>query len=522
MESEEVDCVSFIKNFDWTKINYVLKGVLVGFFVSIVVSLFRMSISFVFDFTHSAYDFLRANPVWIIGWVLLYLVVAFILAMFLRDEPNIGGSGIQDLEGKLHGTIEINWVSVLWRKFFGSILTIGAGLGLGREGPSIQLGGVIGQGVNHYLKGNDSQENVLVSAGAAAGLAAAFNTPVSGVLFVVDEVHKKLSNAVLITAFTASVTANFITYYLLNIERAVDLGPIPIFPLRYYFLLVLLGVLIAAFGAFYQEVTFWVQDLYKKLPIPNYLNPFIPYLFVIPVGFFLPQMLGGGENLIGLVTEAPLGTQALLGIIVFRFIFMNVSYGSGLPGGMFLPLLSIGALLGALFSNGALRFTEIPDVYLYNFVVYAMGGLLTAITKAPLMSVMLIVEMTGRVTHVMPLALVCLVAYVTADFLRSGPIYEILLERKIGTKATKFKGKIAEHEVIVEPDTPLDGLDVRDLKLPGSSLIIRIERNGLQFIPTADITIAANDTLIVEADNAVIFQVQQYLERLNTFQENEP
>lgn len=508
--------MSFIKNFDWTKIKYVLRGVLVGVFASISVSAFRFTISFAFEFTQNAYAFLRANPAWIVAWILFSLFLAFILAMFLKDEPNIGGSGIQDLEGQLHGTIKMDWFSVLWRKFIGSVISIGSGLALGREGPSIQIGGVIGQGVNYFLKGDRTQENVLVSAGAAAGLAAAFNTPVSGVLFLVDEVHKKISNVVLITAFTASVTANFITYHLLNIDPTIQLDPLAVFPLQYYFLLIILGGFIAICGAFYQEVTFKVQDLYNKLPMPNYVNAFIPFLFVIPIGLFLPQMLGGGEELIDAVIDSPFGIQTLLAIIVFRFIFMNLSYGSGLPGGVFLPLLSFGALLGALFSNGAMSLTDIPDIYLYNFVVYAMGGLLTAITKAPLMSVMLIVEMTGRITHVMPLALVCLVAYVTADFLKSAPIYEVLLERKIGKKATSFQGEISEYELIIEPDTALDGFHVYDLKMPGSSLIVRIERNGRQFVPSSDMVLAANDTLVAEADTAVILSVQRYLNNLNT------
>lgn len=84
--------MQFLKSFDWTKIKYVMKGVLVGIFVSIVVSLFRFSITLAFDFTQNAYAFLRANPIWIIGWVIVTLLVAFILAIFLRDEPNIGGS----------------------------------------------------------------------------------------------------------------------------------------------------------------------------------------------------------------------------------------------------------------------------------------------------------------------------------------------------------------------------------------------------------------------------------------------
>jgi len=444
------------------------------------------------------------------------LIAAFILAIFMRDEPNVRGSGIQDLEGQLQGAIEINWFSVLWRKFIGSVLSIGSGLALGREGPSIQIGSVVGQGVNHFLKGNRTQENILVSSGAAAGLAAAFNTPVSGVLFAVDEIHKKISHGLLLSTFSASVTANFITYQLLNIDPSIDIDPLAIFPMNQYYQLIILGIFVGIVGWFYQKVTFWTQDLYNKLPIPNYLTPFIPFLLVIPIGLFFPEMLGGGDALISVVTQTPFSVRTLGMIIIFRFIFMNASYGSGLPGGIFLPLLSFGALLGALFSNGAISLTGISDLYLSNFVIFAMGGLLTAVTKAPLMSVMLMVEMSGRITHVMPLAVVCLMSYVTADFLKSGPIYEVLLDRKLGAKATRFKGKISQFEVIIEPASQLDDMLVKDLNMPNGSIIIRLNRGHREFIPDSQTVLMANDTLVIEADSGTLHQTQEYLAPLNT------
>jgi len=513
-----VGILSFTKAFDWTKIKYVLRGILVGIAVSIIVSLFRFSISAAVDFTVNMYDFLREEPVWILGWGLVSILAAFILALFLRDEPNVRGSGIQDLEGQLQGAIDINWFSVLWRKFIGSVLSIGSGLALGREGPSIQIGGVVGQGVNRFLKGDRAQENILVSSGAAAGLAAAFNTPVSGVLFAVDEIHKKLSNGLILSTFTASVTANFITYQLLNIDPSIDIDPLAIFPLDFYYQLIVLGIFVGVAGWFYQEVTLWVQDLYRKIPLPNYLIPLIPFLLVIPVGLFFPEMLGGGDALINVVTQTPFSIRTLVMIIAFRFIFMNASYGSGLPGGIFLPLLSLGALLGALFSNGAINLTSISDIYLSNFVIFAMGGLLTAVTKAPLMAVMLIVEMSGRVTHVMPLAVVCLMSYVTADFLRSGPIYEVLLDKKLGAEAVRFKGEISEFELIVEPSSQLDDMLVKDLNMPAGSVIIRVHRGHREFIPDSQTVITANDTLVIETDSGTLHRTQEYLEPLNELQ----
>ena len=140
--------------FDWSKIAYVARGLLVGVIVGIVVSLFRISIETMLTIMRDVYAFAGNNPIWIVPLIVGIAIIAIIVAIMIRDEPDIKGSGIQYIEGQLHGVLKLNWLSILWRKFVGGVLSIGSGLALGREGPSIQLGGAVGQGVNHYLKGN--------------------------------------------------------------------------------------------------------------------------------------------------------------------------------------------------------------------------------------------------------------------------------------------------------------------------------------------------------------------------------
>lgn len=502
--------------FDWSKIIYVSKGLLVGIIVGILVSLFRISIEFVIDHMRLVYEFLAENPVWIIGWVFVIFAMAFFIAILIRDEPDIQGSGIQDIEGQLHGVLKLNWFSILWRKFIGGVLSIGSGLALGREGPSIQIGGAAGQGINHFLKGNQTEQNILISAGSAAGLAAAFNAPVSGVMFIMEEVHHKFSGAMLLTAFSASVMANFVAYSIFGVQPALDLGGLTQFPLRHYTLLIGMGIFLAVGGWFYQEVLLLMPSLYDKLPIPRYLRGFIPFTLLIPVGLFFPDMLGGGTGIISMISESPTSTQVLLFIFVFRFIYSHISYGSGLPGGIFIPVLSLGALLGGLFGNGVLWLTGIEDVFIRSFIIYAMGGFLTSVTKAPLTSVMLITEMTGTVTHLMPLAVVCLSAYVGADFLGSEPIYEELLHRKVKRIPTVFEGKVKEIEVAVEPNSDLDGMMNRHLSLPYGSRLVRVKRHDNEFIPHKDTVFWPGDELYIMADGGFLPEVQKAIDRLNT------
>lgn len=501
--------------FDWSKISYVAKGMLVGVFVGIIVSLFRVSIEVILEFMPEVYAFLRENPIWIIGWAVVILLTAFIIAILLRDEPNIRGSGIQDIEGQLHGSIKLDWVSILWRKFIGGSLAIGSGLALGREGPSIQLGGAVGQGVNHFLKGNRSQQNILISAGASAGLSAAFNAPVSGIMFILEEVHHKFSGILLLTAFSASITANFVAYQIFGVEPALNIGSMMQFPLEHYIHLVIMGVVLALGGWFYKEVLLYMPTLYRKLPIPPYMHVFIPFILLIPVGLFFPEMLGGGTGIIRMISRTGMSTWLLLGIFTFRFIYSHISYGSGLPGGIFIPVLSLGALIGGIYGNGAIWLTGIEDYFIRSFIIYAMGGFLTAVTKAPMTSVMLITEMTGTVTHLMPLAIVCLSSYVVSDFVGSEPIYEELLRRKVDRIPKVFEGEVAEIEVHIETDSDLDGMMARHLHLPYGARLVKIKRHDNEFIPHQDTLFWAGDELIITTDSGFVAEVKKAIDKMN-------
>lgn len=501
--------------FEWSKISYVAKGILVGVLVGIIVSLFRVSIEILSTTMTDVYAFLRTEPVWIIGWVFVILLMAFIIAIMVRDEPDIRGSGIQDIEGQLHGVLKLDWFSILWRKFVGGVLSIGSGLALGREGPSIQLGGAVGQGVNHFMKGNKSQQNILISAGASAGLSAAFNAPVSGIMFILEEVHHKFSGVLLLTAFSASITANFIAYQIFGVQPALDLGSMAIFPLEHYAHLVIMGIFLAVGGWAYQEALMYMPVLYKKLPIPPYLNGFVPFIMLIPVGLFLPSLMGGGTTVITNISSNGYTTGILIAIFAFRFIYSHISYGSGLPGGIFIPVLSLGALLGAIYGNGALWVTGIDDILLRSFIIYAMGGLLTAVTKAPLTAVMLITEMTGTVTQLMPLAVVCLTSYVVADFLGSDPVYEELLQQKVHQIPKVFEGEVTEFELSVEPDSDLDGMMARYLHLPYGSRLIKVKRHHNEFIPHQDTVFWAGDELFFTADSGFVAEVKKYLNKIN-------
>lgn len=505
-----------LKVIDWVKIKYVLRGILVGGVAGAIVSAFRMAIYELLNLMPNIYAYLKENPAWVALWAIIVLFIGAVVTRLTYREPNIRGNGVAELKGQLQGTLKLDWFSVLWRKFVGSVLVLGLGIPVGQEGPAIQIGGVVGQGVNSLLKGNKSQENIFISSGAAAGLAAAFNAPLSAFVLVLEEIHHRFSNVLILTVFSASITASFLSYSIFGSEPAIGLGPTAAFPLENYFYLAGLGALLGLGGWIFQRGIFsWTPKLFKKLPIPHYLHGFLPFILLIIIGLFWTDMLGGGTSVISTIANDRFSTVFLLGVLIFRFITFNLSFGSGIPGGALVPSLAFGAILGAIYGNIAMDLTGLEDPYVRNFVIYGMGGFFTATTKAPLTGIVLITELTGSMNQLMPISIVCLSAYVISDMLRVEPTDEITLFNKTKHLPTVFKGELAHIEILVEFDSPLDGMRMNEFDLPYNSKVVKIKRQDSEFLPHKNIKILPGDEIQIACDIGFLHEVDRYLEKLN-------
>jgi hypothetical protein len=181
-----------------------------------------------------------------------------------------------------------------------------------------------------------------------------------------------------------------------------------------------------------------------------------------------------------------------------------ISFGSGAPGGIFLPLLVMGATIGAIFGGVAVRGVGIEEELFYNFIVLAMGGFFAAIVKAPITGIILIVEMTGSMTHLLSLSIVSITAYVTSNLLKSEPIYDSLLENRISEQQAKAydsdRSKKVTVELVVHFGSPAEGKLVKELDLPENCLLIAVRRGGEEFIPNGSTRIFAGDFLVFITD----------------------
>lgn len=435
-------------------------------------------------------------------WFLILIILAGIVGWLIKEEPLISGSGIPQVEGVLIGKINMRWLRVIIMKFVGGVISIGAGLSLGREGPSIQLGAAVGQGISRVFKRIKIEEKYLITSGASAGLAAAFNAPLAGVMFALEEVHKHFSPLILLSAMSASLTADFISSHFFGLKPIFSFHNVSALPLESYGYIIVLGIIVGIFGTIYNYTLLKTQDLYgiqKWLPVKY--RPMVPFLISGVLALFLPQVLGGGHTLIDSLTNSSFTMKMLLIILVVKFLFSMLSYGSGVPGGIFFPLLVLGALTGAVYGNTLVHFANFDPKYINNFIMLAMAGYFTAIVRAPITGSILITEMTGSFSNLLSLSVISLIAYAVADLLKSAPIYESLLERLLKNNGQYEYVGDSKNKILLEMpvciDSEMDGKKIKDLKLPNHCLLVGIRRGEKEVIPKGNTTIYSGDCLIV-------------------------
>ena len=433
--------------------------------------------------------------------VLLFVTLIFfgvLTGRLMRKETLISGSGIPQVEGELMGYFSSRWARVLCLKFVGGVISMFCGLSLGREGPSVQLGAMAAKGLCDKLHRTSIERKYLISCGACAGLAAAFNAPLAGLMFGLEEIHRNFSSRALFSAMVACISAAYLSIMVFGNVSSLNMRMESIMPPRYYPILLLAGIFFGLVSCLHNKAIFWAKKLFSRwrLPLPMKMGCIFASAGV--VALVLPDALGSGEGIISQLSTYGYTTLVLLSLFAVKFLFTVICASSGAPGGTLVTMLVLGALSGSIFGRFAIYGLGLPAQYAYSFILLGMAAMFSGAARAPLTGIFLVVELSGSMTHFLGLAIVSLSAVLVADLLKVKPLYEQMLEDIIpdshGKRPTK---ELSTIELTVSYRSYLVGLPLSQVPLPEFSLVVTIDRQGEQVIPRGSTKIMAGDLLTI-------------------------
>lgn len=406
--------------------------VILGIITGLLIGTFKRLIGFVSHFMEGfLLTDIKTNKV-----IFLALIIGIGLVTFfiLKNDKNTKGSGIPVMTGMMEDTIDVSSEKTIVGKFIASVLTIGSGLTVGREGPSVQLGGLAGDIVGKFFPNTD--RNLFIGSAASAGFAVAFNAPVASLIFAVEEIFRThnfstfLSSA--LTIISATVTSGLVFGDHPSLENIPDFANID---QKSLVLIVILGILAGLSGVLFNKVVIGSKSLYKKISLPELVKYLAPFVITGLVLLIDPRLYASGEELIYLPSEGNEELATLIYMYGAKILLLALAFGIGLSGGSLVPLLAIGAILGNIYGSVLADLGLIPEEMIYAISLIAMAGHFSAIVRTPITAIILILEMTGGAfSNILVLALVSFVAYLTAEIFHSKPFYEDLYERLLITE----------------------------------------------------------------------------------------
>lgn len=349
-----------------------------------------------------------------------------------RFAPETAGSGIPHLKSVVDGETELRWKRVIPVKFLAGVVGVGGGLTLGREGPTVQMGGATGLMVSRWfrVKPGEGERRALISSGAAAGVAAAFNAPLAGLIFALEELNGNFTPVVFVASFLASVTADVVCRIASGEAPVFAMHGVPVPTLRTLPYAIVIGLLSGLVGVLFNRCLLGSLDAFDRLRrLPPLALGAVAGAVVGFSAWVYPEVSGSGSTLSDYAVDGGFAVGTLAILLVARFALTMVSYGCGAAGGIFAPLLVLGSLGGVLVANAARGIIPGWDANPATLAVIGMGSLFTGIVRAPLTGIVLMIELTGSYEFTLPLLVGGFSAYGVAEMLRDMPIYEALRER---------------------------------------------------------------------------------------------
>ncbi len=371
------------------------------------------------------------------GWRLVLPVLGAALGvavarLLVRWSPEASGSGVQRVEALMRHEGQSAPLRVVPAKFVGGTLAIGVGMALGREGPTVQMGASVGGEISRRAGLDPHDTRTLSASLAGAGLGVAFSAPLGGAVFVLEELARAIRTRLVVATLVASGVALAVATPLVGSHPVLPVPPMEDARLWHLVVYAPMGLLIGWLGIHYNRLVIWNLNAMDRLRVAPEVKAAVIGAMVGALGVVAPWLVGGGEVLADRVLTLGLPFGALVLTLVVRWFLGPLSYSAGTPGGLFAPLLVVGAALGSLTATLCNMMLPALDLPVEAFAIVGMSTFFAAVVRAPVTGILLCVEMTATTTVLVPMLVAAAMATALCSVRKAPPIYDTLRLRMEG------------------------------------------------------------------------------------------
>ncbi len=454
-------------------------GSVTGFFTSVVILFYKLCAHHIIEFSELGYDYLRDNLYMIPVAIVCLGAVAFVLALVYKNAPNLRGGGIPTSITVLRGIITFKWFRNLAGIFLLSLSSFLMGVPLGNEGPSVQMGTAIGSGTMHiFPKKYIAWKRYSMTGGACAGFSVATGAPISGILFAVEEAHQRISPTIVTFATVSVLTANLSAELLAPLFNV----SISLFPeaevirltTEHLPLATIIGVVMGLFAVLFLNYYGIINTLSNKLlrKVPHWIKIFAVLILTLVAGLVSFSYISTGHELILSLIEGGTPVLVLLLILIIRSTLTLLANTNKITGGIFIPILTIGALLSSILARGLQSAFSISSEFYAVILALGMASCIASLMKMPITAIAFAVEALGCGQNILHLVVVCTVSYIITEMFGAKSINDKVIEDRISEYSKKHPPKLIDTTIKIQKDAFAVGKEIRDIFWPTGLFVL--------------------------------------------------
>lgn len=457
-------------------------GSVTGVLTALVITLYKMCAGFLIGLSQAGYDFLRINPYYIALVIVVFIGISILLSFLYSKMPNLKGGGIPTSIGIIRGLLPFKWFLNLIGVFFLSLLSFFIGVPLGNEGPSVQMGTLLGRGsVSPLIKKHRVWSRYSMTGGSCAGFSVATGAPVSGIVFALEEAHQSFSPMIMIVASTSVMFAHITTevlslFFHIN-PRLFHHLTLPDFRIRDIWIPVLVGIAIGVMAVLVLKYyTFVSRFLNKKLSfIQLKYKIFIVFVLTLVAGLFSFSFISTGHHLIDELLLSSPSFLMLFAILIIRTTLTFSANSCGITGGLFLPIMSLGATASAIVGKCFVSLSQ-DNGYYTLIVVLGITACISSMMKTPFTAMVFAIEALSCGGYILPVIVVSCISYVITEMFDVKSITDIALENTIENFYHDKEYKVYDTFVKVKSSSFASGKQIRDILWPSNLFVLSVKR----------------------------------------------